>query len=189
LNKSAIILKAIVWLSVIALAFHILMISIYSFRENMPFAATRISDRYAVPLFHQNWKLFAPDLPKYNAELEYKVSKNGSWTDWQDASHSFGYGVTSRVETIEQGFNTSLGWQVINNFYTRDNRKQYDRIVQSPAYASALFFVLKMYQLHVDPVSPDSIQLRMQFRFTPPPKQAHNFQTSFLEFPVYVPQP
>ncbi len=173
---------------ILLLLLHSALITAYCFRDDLPFQINRFSDRYAVPMFHQNWKLFAPDLPKYNVELEYRYGESSGWSDWRDASASFGFGASSRMETIEQGFNTALGWQVLNNFYSRDGRKQFDRIVQSSDYARSLFFVLKMHELHSSTGQPDSVQVRLNFRFTPPPDQAYTFQTSYLEFPVFRPE-
>lgn len=154
----------------------------------MPHGIVAKADSYCVPLFHQNWKLFAPDLPTYNAELHYRISGNGNWSEWADVTASFGFGRTSRMETIEQGFNVALAWQVMDNLYSRGGKKQFDRIVQSNAYASALFYVLKMQEIQQPGLRPDSVQLRLEYRFTPPPDQAYNFQKSYLEFPVYIPQ-
>lgn len=187
--NNATIKKTFVLTLILIVATHFALITAYCFRDHLPYSITRYADRYAVPMFHQNWKLFAPDLAKYNVELEYRYSRQSDWSNWEDASGSFGFGKNSRIETVEQGFNSALGWQVVNNFYSRDGRKQFDRIVQSPDYARALYFVLKLHQLYRDPVMSDSVQLRLNFRFTPPPDQAYTFQTTQLEFPVYVPTP
>lgn len=188
-KKPNLILRSFIWLTIIAFFVHFVLITLYCFRDDMPTRVNAYTDRYAIPAFHQNWKLFAPDLPRYNVELEYRYAKQAGWSEWRDASHSFGYSSASRMETIEQGFNTSLGWQVLNNFYSRDGRKQFDRIMQSTDYARSLFYVLKMHQIHVEKELPDSVQLRLNFRFTPPPDKAYTFQTSTLEFPVFTPQP
>ncbi|MBX7051566.1 MAG: hypothetical protein K1X54_05995 [Flavobacteriales bacterium] len=170
-----------------ALIVHFVIILGYSFRDQLPASATKLTDRYAVPMFHQNWKLFAPDLPRYNAELEYRYFGNQTWSDWSDITKQCGFGPYTRMETIEQGFNTQLSWQVVNNYYALNGRAQFDRMVQSPAYANCLFYVLKMHELYVSKTKPDSVQIRLNFRFTPPPQQAHTYQISNLEFPVYVP--
>jgi hypothetical protein len=170
-----------------AMIIHFTMVIAYSFRENLPQGLVARADRYCVPLFHQNWKLFAPDLPTYNAELQYRISTAGEWGSWADVTAAYGYGRSSRMETIEQGFNTALAWQVMDNLYSKGGKKQFDRIVQSNAYASALFYALKMQEIHQPEVRIDSVQLRMEYRFTPKPDQAYTFQKSWLEFPVYAP--
>jgi Family of unknown function (DUF5819) len=173
-------------LALIAMVVHFSIVLCYSFRDNLPVRITAKADRYCIPLFHQNWKLFAPDLPQYNLELEYRAARFGNWSDWNDASAHFNFQTTSRIETIEQGFNTSLGWQVMNNLYQKEGRTQFDRIVQSNAYASALYFVLKMEEIYHKQEKPDSVQLRLHFRFTPPPDKAYTFQKTYLELPVYA---
>jgi hypothetical protein len=175
-------------LAIVAMSAHLLFCIVYSFRQHMPRALVAKADGYCVPLFHQNWQLFAPDLPEYNSNLQYRIATSVGWSDWADATANFGYGITSRMETIEQGFNVALDWQVMDNLYSKAGKAQFDRIVQSNAYASALFYVLKMEEIHHPEIRPDSVQLRMEYRFTPPPNGAHTFQKSWLEFPVYAPQ-
>lgn len=178
------------WALALVCLVHFFFITVYSFRENFPRELTGLSDRYTIPLFHQNWKLFAPDLPRYNAELQYRIAGQGQsgWSGWKDASSDFGYDEHSRVETVEQGFVGQLGWQVMDNLYSKGGKKQFDRIVQSNAYASSLFMVLKLHQLQHPEFQLDSVQIRLEFRFTPAQEMAYNFQTSYLEFPVYIPQ-
>lgn len=175
-------------LAVLVLSVHLLMCVVYSFRSHMPRALVAKADVYCVPLFHQNWQLFAPDLPEYTSNLQYRIANGGQWSVWADATGNFGYGITSKMETIEQGFNVALDWQVMDNLYSKGGKKQFDRIVQSNAYASALFYVLKMEEIHHRQSQPDSVQVRMEYRFTPAPDGAYTFQKSWLEFPVYIPQ-
>ena len=172
--------------AMVLVALHFFLTIAYTFRENVSYPVAAAADNYAIPLFHQNWKLFAPDPAKYNAELEYRYARASAWSDWNDASAAFGFGNASRVETIEQGFNSSLGWQVVNNFYTKDGRAQYDRLVSSPSYVSALYFVMRMHNRFKQEESMDSIQVRLKFRFTPAPEMANTFQTSVLDFPIYA---
>jgi hypothetical protein len=180
-------IKIFVVLAVLALAGHFTFVLIYSFRDFVPPKVQHLSDRYMVPCFHQNWKLFAPDLPKYNAELEYRFAKSSVWSDWFDVSAHSGFDKRSKIETVEQGFNSSLSWQIQNNYYSVEGRPQFDRLVSSPSYADALFMTLKMHQLKYGE-KPDSVQIRMNFRFTPAPDQARNFQFTYLEFPIYKPE-
>jgi hypothetical protein len=58
------------------LVMHFALTTVYSFRDNMPYRAYALADKYSVPCFHQNWKLFAPDLPKYTVQLEYRTVIN-----------------------------------------------------------------------------------------------------------------
>ena len=38
-----------------------------------------------IPVFHQNWRMFAPEPPLWNIEFEYKVQmKDGTWSNWNN---------------------------------------------------------------------------------------------------------
>lgn len=52
----------------------------------LPYKAKQVVYHYTVPLFHQNWQLFAPVPPKSNDKLEYRVADEaGNWSAWRDA--------------------------------------------------------------------------------------------------------
>ncbi|MFM7730500.1 MAG: DUF5819 family protein, partial [Flavobacteriales bacterium] len=51
---------------------HAGMMMLYSFREHLAPRIGQVVDGYSVPLFYQNWRLFAPDVPAYDAQLEYR---------------------------------------------------------------------------------------------------------------------
>lgn len=161
---------------------------IYCFRADKTDKISHIARQYMLPLFHQNWKLFAPDLPEYNCDLEYRFSNDHGWSNWLDVTGHFGYDKYSKIETIEQGFVSALNWQVLNNYYSQNGLPQFDRLVKSPAYSSALFMAMKMHKTFLPGERQDSVQIRLHYRFTPPRDDARTSQTSVLEFPVYSPQ-
>jgi len=164
---------------------HFTLTGIYSFSKSpRNDSITHISEQYAVPVFHQNWSLFAPDVPKYDVQLEFRAAENGLWQNWNDASQGNGFADHSRIEYIEQNINTGLAWQVVNNLYSSNNSVQYDRIVASGNYLQALHFVSRLVE-RKENGQPDSLQLRLNFRFTPALDKAYTFQTTHLEFPVY----
>lgn len=43
----------------------------------------RVSD-YMKPMFHQGWKLFAPDVPTCNPVVQYRILRNGDWDVYTD---------------------------------------------------------------------------------------------------------
>ena len=106
-------IKAFVLTLIVALMVHFSITLIYVFRDDMPIALNQKTDRYMAPVFHQNWKLFAPDLPRYNCELEFRLAINNEWTDWKDASAFYGHSKSSPLETIEQNILTQLNWQLL----------------------------------------------------------------------------
>lgn len=61
-------------------AIHLLMLAAYTFPERMVPERLRFWGQwYARPLFHQQWKLFAPDPPTCSCTLEWQ-SGSADWT-------------------------------------------------------------------------------------------------------------
>jgi hypothetical protein len=178
-------IKAFVLALIVALVVHFSITLIYVFRDDMPIALNQKTDRYMAPVFHQNWKLFAPDLPRYNCELEFRLAINNEWTDWKDASAFYGHGKSSPLETIEQNILTQLNWQLLNNLYSKNGERQFDRIVRSTAYTDAMFMVMKMHRNANPDKREEMMQVRIRYQFTPSPGQ-QNAATEIIEFPIYA---
>lgn len=140
--------------------------------------------RYTQPLFLQPWSTLGTDYPTSYSELEYRALIDKKWSDWQDATTSFGYDTSTPVERLEQGINEQLRWQITHNLYTENGRAQFDRVLESSAYSKALYYVLRMENHHKQ-INPDSVQLRLSICFTPEPTQAYTRQCSYLNFPIY----
>ncbi len=226
-------LTLFVVLLIAGLAVHFALTTIYCFRDNMPYKAYALADKYSVPCFHQNWKLFAPDVPKYTVQLEYRtvvdsgdsIKVNGktmaranvmmtktandsyiysilnatdsaslnataenitAWSNWHDATGAAEVNVR-QMETIEQGFCTQLGNQLLNNLYRKNDVVQYDRVVASPAYASALYYVMKWNKTDAMPYN--IWQIRLRYVFTPEPGTSQAAKEEIVEFPAYTHQP
>lgn len=180
------ILRTVAILGILWLVVHFALTLIYSVRElKVPDMVRQVSDEYTIPLFHQNWKLFAPDVPEYDVQLFFSTSDSGIWSEFHDVSEFHGFGRHSNMETVEQSICGGLGWQVANNLYTTDLEMKFDRIVESGQYNKAVYFVEKMHDTG-DLDMPDSLQLQLRFRFTPDPHGAFNYQYSQLSFPKQI---
>lgn len=177
--------KGFVAILILGMVVHFSITLIYVFRDQVPMSVNRYTDRYMAPVFHQNWKLFAPDLPKYNCELEYRMAYQNEWSDWQDVSSSYGYNDYSLLETIEQNILTQLNWQILNNLYSRNGEQQFDRIVSSTAYTDAMFMVMKMYRNANPGKKEEMMQVRIKYRFTPAPGE-NTLPEEIIEFPIYA---
>ncbi len=179
---------AVIIIGAVALAGHYTLTSIYNFRQFVSPEVRALGDRYTFPAFHQGMELFAPEVPHYNYELESRTARAGIWTDWKDVTESAGFSVTSRPERVEQSFNHYLAKFVADNFYSKDGVRQFDGIVRSKAYRDALYYAIEMNKkFNLEPAY-DSLQIRLNFRFTPQPGSGLPAQYSVLEFPVYYPQ-
>ena len=164
------------------------MMMLYSFREQLPARVALYADRYCVPLFYQNWKLFAPDVPTYDAQLEFRLCRGDDWGAWGDASGRYGYGAHHPVETAEQGFAAELFWQVKNNLYRRNDSLQWDAVLRSQAYVGSIYYVYKMEEYHHNS-EPTKAQLRIIQRRTPMLGiTGGHAQSDTTEFPIYTSQ-
>jgi hypothetical protein len=169
-------------------AVHFSLTTIYSLGTlPIPEKAQAAAYRYSVPFFHQNWKMFAPSVPEYSNQLEYRYKANGKWSAWLDATGSHGYGSHSRMEYVEQTINDGLSWQIANNMYVVNKTRQLDRVMESFDYGRAVYYILQMCERDGNKAQlNDSLQLRLGFRFTPKPGNAPTQQFSFLEFPPFL---
>ncbi len=181
----------IIWAVFLALAsgVHFMLTGLYSFQAlRVPIPVRTVANTYAAPLFHQNWKMFAPDIPEYDHQLEYRFSRKDSlqpWSEWHDVSSFNHFGSRSRIEYMEQSLTGGLSWQIANNFYQKNSVPQFDRVLTSFDYQRALFFTASLHErIQGHPIE-DSLQLRIRYRFTPTPGQASTSQLSYFDFPPY----
>lgn len=177
---------ALTFLGLLVLVIHFSLTTIFNLREFVSPSQREVADKYTFPTFHQDMKLFAPDLAMYTAQMESRAYLDGTWGQWTDISSESGYDGGSRMERIEQGFVHQLSWEVTKNLYSKDGIKQFDKIERSTPYRNALYFALRMQELYDGNDAFDSLQIRLNYRFTPAPSQKNNPVHSYLEFPVYT---
>lgn len=141
---------------------------------------------YSYPFFHQTWSVFAPNLPEYSTQLEFRVYRNDAWTEYTDATAALGTKGGHTAETIEQAMCSGLAYQLANNMFASHGRLDLQHVVESKSYGRAIYFVHAIgRRMYGSPVG-DSLQMRLQFRFTPSPDQARNYQYSTFVFPSYA---
>lgn len=163
---------------------HMTMLLLGALHSQLSIRNKALVNDYVFPLFPQPWEAFGSDADANDIQLELRSFSDTLWSDWTDAGVYFGYNSNSASEAIEQGINDELRWQILNNLYSEGGIRKMDRILESASYGKALYFVLR-YQRYNSGSMPDSVQLRLSIRFTPPPHQAYTFQRTYLDFPVY----
>jgi Family of unknown function (DUF5819) len=176
-----------IWAWVVAglLAFHFLMTIIYSTDFFvLPRSVRAVSQAYTVPFFHQNWSMFAPDVPDHEYQLQYRYPENGQWSAWQEITESCGFDYRDRIEYVEQSLCSSLGADVARNLYFTEKIRHTDRIEEGTAYNKALFYVIKMHNTYRQPLLRDSIQIQLEFRFSPKPGELGE-KVDVLPFTIY----
>lgn len=139
---------------------------------------------YTGTLLEQPWSELGSDVSTSSINLEFKAYKKTGWSEWQDASAAFSYDTDTPIERLEQGINDHMRWQLTHNLYSENGRVQLNRVLESPAYAEALYYVIRMNEFQ-DSISPDSTQLRLAIQFTPAMDKAYTTQLSYFNFPVY----
>lgn len=168
----------------VLLSAHLLMLGFAAFQEYLGPSVSEITQAYTTPLFPASRPTPGKAVPTSDCNLEFRSFKSAGWSDWQDASSGFGYSPQSTTEQIEQALCEEFRWEVLHNLYAAGGKQQFDHIIQGSTYSKALYFIVRLERLSEQTAS-DSIQLRLNYRFTPPPDQAYTFQRSFLEFPAF----
>lgn len=81
--------KIIVFGCLLILSFHFLFVIVYlTDGKHTPEFFNRVSERYVRPLFHQSWKIFAPEPPLWNVLLVYRCQfTDSTWSKWKDPGH------------------------------------------------------------------------------------------------------
>jgi hypothetical protein len=169
----------------LAIVLHFFLTTVYNLRYWARPALKNVSDCYTFPVFHQDMKLFAPDLAMYSVHLESRIYNNGQWQSWTDVTQKAGHDMRSRMERVEQNFNHALSWEVTQNLYSKDGVPQFDRLITSAAYRNALYYAWRMQSRFNGSEPYDSIQIRLNYAFTPPVGQQGEVNYSQLAFPPY----
>jgi hypothetical protein len=82
------------WLLRLLVTLHIIMLAAYAVPDTwLPAVARHVAQRYARPLFHQQWKLFAPDPPRCSCQVEYRLGDQG----WHPLDGRAGHYLERRV--------------------------------------------------------------------------------------------
>lgn len=167
---------------------HFFLTSVYNLRYWAPPALRAVADLYSFPAFHQDMKLFAPDVAMYSVHLESRVYRDGQWQPWMDVTEKAGFDLRSRMERVEQNFNHALSWDVTQNLYSKDGVTQFDRLINGAAYRNALYYAWRMQTRFSPDETYDSIQIRLHYAFNPPAGQKAEVNHSQLAFPPYSKQ-
>lgn len=137
---------------------------------------------YSVPFFYQSWSMFAPSVPTYHQELQYRGFSQEKWTTWMDVTEQYESEAHSAMEYVEQNICSGLSQQVAGNFYQKNGAIQWDAITSSLEYQRAIFYAEKMHSTHGG-LRLDSLQIRMMYRFIPSPGDTSRMKPTYLEFP------
>jgi Family of unknown function (DUF5819) len=165
---------------------HIVATLIYTTNWPTKGVLASASYSYMVPLFHQNWSLFAPNIPEYDAQLIYRawpVDSNATWSSWCDVSVAAGGDDFSKLEVIEQNILVQLNHQLYSNYYSVDGVPQFDAMTKTGAYNKALYFAGRLHERLVGPWR--SLQIAVVFRFPQGDKAIENSSADSLFFPTF----
>lgn len=179
--------RIIAVLALIWLCFHFMMTGLYSMDFiPAPRSGRAISQAYTVPLFHQNWSMFAPEVPEYSLSLQYRFDQSGTWTDWADISESMGFAKSSKVYYMEQSISSGLAVDIGRNMYFENGERKLDVVQKSTDYNKALYYAIRLHNLHYAEPLREHVQIRLQFHFTPALGSDDAVKTDSIEFPIYT---
>ncbi len=135
------------------------------------------------PSFYQGWSLFAPDVPKWHSDLEYRYFNDGEWAPWQSSS-AFPGAVAHPVQArIAQKLNHYLTNQLRENLYYKNGVPQFDKVVTQGHYRGAVYLVrAELKQLNKRNI--DSLQLKLNVSYAPEPGSGNSPEIKSVEYPV-----
>jgi hypothetical protein len=82
------------WLAITGAGLHLMLLMSYTLPAPWIPDVLRVqAQRYARPLFHQQWKLFAPDPPRCSCQVEYRLGDQG----WHPLDDRAGHYLERRV--------------------------------------------------------------------------------------------
>lgn len=172
-----------------ALGMHFAFTLIYTFPGvPVPPKAHALSYQYMVPMFHQGWKLFAPDISNYNLTVSRRCFTQGAWVDRGPIDQSLPHSrLPYALAKITPPLTTALNDSVKGLYYV-DQQARYDRVMTSGAYKSVIYYLLKE-EVHHNGTAPDSIQLTLSYTFTPDMHTGEAQDEVVLNFPsVFIPE-
>lgn len=152
----------------LALLMHFLFIGLYTFPGTpAPQVVHAAAREYSFPMFHQGWRLFAPNLREFDNKLEYRSAVQGEWSDWQkpglmeyDADR-LAYFSNKIAMKLHNTCNAKEG-----GIYYIDDVPRTDAVEKSTDFVRAAYMCFKHWNYYHEN-SPDSIQLRLNYRFMP----------------------
>jgi hypothetical protein len=174
--------KYLKYIAIVWICWHVLATLIYSLHWPAQGWMASITYRYMVPFFHQNWSLFAPNIPEYDAQLIYRVdlaSENEMDKPWSDVCAGNRHDDFSKMEVIEQNILVQLAYQMHANYYRVNGKPQLDVLMRTAAYNKALYFAGRMHEAHQG--AWNNLQIAVVFRFP----ENRGGQVDTLVFPAF----
>jgi hypothetical protein len=163
------------WLRLIVLGgftvfvLHFTLTGIYALPEApVPETIRVVARKYSYPVFHQGWKLFAPDVPSCDFELAYKVYADGEWSGELSIDNLGGVPNHHKVEFSRHKISTLLAHGLGMECDDRASEATYrNRIYMTGAYYRAYYYVRRRIQLAQGGL-PDSVALVLRRHSLPP---------------------
>lgn len=145
---------------------HFLLITIYCLTDiKLPGAIRNTTYRYVVPLFHQGYSLFAPDLQKYTIDTEFR-GYNDHWTSWTLADETSPASDHSKMRYMIERYALMLAGDMERNFYYKDSTLQYDAVQSGKAFYAINYYCFNGYK-STNNLVPDSMQIRVTIKHSP----------------------
>ena len=132
---------------------------------NVEGAAKTAVQSYMTPMFHQGWQLFAPDVPGYQHDFTYRAHKDGSWSEWVDATQMEKMD-HRKIPYAAQKVAKQLANQLEGRLYYVGEDAKLDKVKRTGAYYRAVYYC-SMHWKHETGSLPDSVQIALDYIITP----------------------
>lgn len=142
---------------------HFFFTLVYSIAEAPVGMTIRAAARtYTHPVFHQGWKLFAPDVPTCDVQLGYRIFEKGRWSDEIDPLELGGVPNHHKIEFSHHKLTVFLADAIGLECDADEPSDAYrNRIHLSGAYYRCYYYLRRRHEI-AHGTLPDSLQMVMR---------------------------
>ena len=152
---------------------------------------------YMVPMFHQNWSIFAPEPPLTNDRLYYRVQdESGTWSAWIDPGAelrekhetyrlTYHWKLYNIYETLGRNLHTTWWrkYQQIDEQYKRSEERATQEALEASRDTRSHQLAVDYALAHAASDAITAVQLKYERTFVPAPDAADPAKVETLLFP------
>lgn len=139
---------------------------------------------YMKPLFHQGWKLFAPDVPTCSPAFDYRIANGGKWSTYKAVLGHPGLPEHPKLRYMTD----KLAAYLMNALRMQCGDRPAPGAVDARALQSGSFFRCASFATRIHALTAtgpaDSLQLRLILTHTPPFGGGDREGDTVVELPV-----
>ncbi len=172
-------------------------------RGTFPKSLHQRADQYMIPLFHQNWNLFAPEPPKVSRALFFRCETAEGWSEWINPATTFmeghySYRVSYHGKLLQA--NTNLLHYLMVDYYryyllaeekqeTEQEKEEFifEAMEKSKQYKAIIHYLQQYLAWKMPEQEWQSIEFYCEVTIPPPYKERTTASPELqrIKFPIY----